>query len=73
MILINIGKRIDDDTFCVNGVVLHHFIDGNFNIFKTEYEYRCWGYDDYPETEIEPLTLDSLYELFKYLEGCTNE
>jgi len=68
IILIKLGKKIDDDAFWVNGIVLQHFIDGSFNIFATEYDYRCWACDGYPEKNCEPISIQSLYELFKYLE-----
>jgi len=67
-------KQIDDDAFWLNGVIVQHFIDGSFNIFKTEYEYKCFSYDDYPDTNEKPFkTFRSLYKLLKYLEDFKNE
>lgn len=70
--MIKTDKRIDKDAFWVNGIVLHHFLDGAFIIFNNEYDYKCFSYDNYPENTKLPIRIDNLYELFTFLEGLCN-
>lgn len=71
-------KKIDNDTFYLKSLVVHHFLDGSFYIFTSEHEYKCCLNDNYSKNEnednIRPIHIFyNLYELFKFLGGVHHE